>query len=874
VQNSVRQRVRPSTVGETVKRLIALLILALVLTVGAADPVRIQSPASTGWNYTADITELALTDAYWLQNVDLWSTPGAVRPRYSLRSVGNGSLTPKSVEAYYNSERIHRLLWGVVADTNLFTTTRKRSDSTTQTFSGGSRYKLNHTNTNGTDISYGTVTGVTPIFPNAPSGMLPYYDWTTYNNISILSDGRSQPWMMSSLRSFKKGPDTTIFTGVLKFHDDTLAFSPKGYTLGLLAPGQPRAQVYNIKRNGGTAGRGYYQYRYRYSAQGDTTLWGKPSIASAVVWSDSQAVALSCFEGQAFYPNGTNGNLGDYYCRVIVERNYNSAGWKTLDTILFKASDTFVYVDSFPLSKSSDTVTTVRDSLPQPGAPCKFGNLQDTVYKNVGWGTPFLYVESLKTYWSCYSYYDPATNMESPLGPMFRCDSLVSQDTDLVVLYKGYTNLANRPGRIRVYRSAGNDSTVLYGLFETSSQTPFSTNNYMSMALRVGYVPDSALVDLVLAYQDTAKLPQGTYLFDDGGGLVIRPPFLSGCALQLTDVAEFNGRLFGVGDPLYPSRLYYTEYDQPGEWPVTNYIDLEENSTDPLIRLIKPDESNVLYAFKHGKIFAITGYDVAYDLQFQPISSSIGAVNAKSVCKYQGSVYFVGNDRKVYRLNGGALQSISEKIDAFIKSSAWLTTYWSAETAARLFVWNENLMFSLDVYGFTLQYECLYDRWQIFQSQSNNRYLGAFTYDSTGSYQGVGARDGWLYGSNLSRYLVEENDRGTDSCGDTAYSYSMIYQTPFFGDGRAMWSIPYCGFTFPTNSGRKITVAAYGQEGSPVSDTIRLSVSSDLSSYEKGLPYNVSKYVSVRITCDTTRSGMILRDLWFMPERGGYAPIK
>jgi len=82
---------------------------------------------------------------------------------------------------------------------------------------------------------------------------------------------------------------------------------------------------------------------------------------------------------------------------------------------------------------------------------------------------------------------------------------------------------------------------------------------------------------------------------------------VSALTIPLSQMIYFGSRAWGVGDPLFPQRLYYSEINKPYSWLATDYLALAEEENDEIVGIATIDNQTVLYAFKHGSIYSVTG---------------------------------------------------------------------------------------------------------------------------------------------------------------------------------------------------------------------------------------------------------------------------
>jgi hypothetical protein len=361
------------------------------------------------------------------------------------------------------------------------------------------------------------------------------------------------------------------------------------------------------------------------------------------------------------------------------------------------------------------------------------------------------------------------------------------------------------------------------------------------------------------------------YFSTDGeGNLITRPPFISGCDIPFSDVEWFANRVWGIGDPEFPQRLYYSEFDRTYDWPVTNNLSLDEDDNDQLVA-IEASESSLMYAFKHNKLFAVTGYDPTYDLQYNVLSARHGAVNRLSVVKVSPYVYWLNPDLRVYRIMGGSIESVSDPVDETIMSM--FGDYLTAQRKARLFKFNDRLLLTNDSSGTTLSYDYLNGTWQYFAGKSTNKYLTTFSYDTSQTTTGFGRYSDLLLLGNMKKFAIEQQTyRGVDSLNDTVTNVSFDYRSPYFGDGQSLWQIKAATFS-PAGDSASYVLSIYNETGTVLAACTVYVPTSGFATYDVGFPTHVGKRVSLGIASSSPKS-YGLRDIIIEPRKVANAPLR
>jgi hypothetical protein len=140
-----------------------------------------------------------------------------------------------------------------------------------------------------------------------------------------------------------------------------------------------------------------------------------------------------------------------------------------------------------------------------------------------------------------------------------------------------------------------------------------------------------------------------------------------------------KNRLFIAGNNDYPSRLYYSEFNEPQSFPTLNYynINTDDNSeiTGLGIYLNNP------LIFKTHSIWALKGSD-RFDYDIQRVNSTVGCVSGYTIVPVLNYLYFLGR-RDVYRLGGSGIEIVSNDVrdkleslnDSAVQTSAVAVNY-------------------------------------------------------------------------------------------------------------------------------------------------------------------------------------------------------
>jgi hypothetical protein len=520
------------------------------------------------------------------------------------------------------------------------------------------------------------------------------------------------------------------------------------------------------------------------------------------------------------------------------------------------------------------------------------------------------YIDS--TYRVAYSWYDPVTNIESPMGPYIETEIIDSinaaADSSFFNLFTlGYLNPHQCPTRwIRVYRTTMKDGQVgkttqdvWYGVLQVKIENNLVAigDDDTATVIKLGFMSDDSLVSTsdyeALGIDTTAGYNQENMVIDeDGSGILIRPPFKEALTIPFSDMEEANGRLWGIGDPLYKQRLYYSDWGAIDGWSALNYLSLGESENDELVALERSHSTagDVLFAFKHNSIYAITGYDLDYDLRYSKLFSDldIGVVSRRTITKAYGGIYFLSPNMRIYRIVGAQLEEISQPIENYIDS--FFVDYKTADTGAICYVMTDKVMWRNG--SNTLAYNIGTNSWsveEIAQYDAVGQPLsavifpqGSFRYDTLHNVNGFGENSYVHYQAQAyvdsTTTLYTEWGGLYDSlkydAGETLGVFDLEYQTPFVvGDGNYLWMVRKLEMTMTGDSGVYIYYSIWNQDNdSLVADSIMLDNRAS-SDYIVGVPNHSGKYLSVKIEdrdSDTLNLGNFkLRDIQVYPMRLG-----
>lgn len=905
------------------KRLIILVFL-LPLIALAIDMAQIKSPGSGGMVSNVDVQEVPQDASYFSKNVDVFTTPGLIQRRRGLKTTGANADTVYGAAGYLEPIKGHKLIVGITRfdSTKLYTyRTRTFTPGSPGSWAWGSLKSITVASTNLNMVSASDTFGlVVSAFDTTVRALgshrksyIPtntYYDFLAYNGTLLITSKQSQLYTFTSRTLFTSEPDTGQLHSSDVVFNDTIGYKRRALGAGLLAPGQLR--VVPIDSNYGTGLTGVYQWAYSFGFD-DTlvfdTLFGKIGLASNIITLKDQYVYLTGFLHRPYL---VTDSVTDAYDAIdaelnrgrdpatqikIVRRNvFGDNKWKFVDLIWAHPDSAFAYIDSGQSGVLGIDSIGTNTTIPPPGSVINtafaLGNAPFyTILFDAGWTA-----DHNSTYWIRYSFYDPVLDIESPLGPAWQSqimDSIfaVSSRGVFGVAAFGLTRSHTSPDVrdvpsdwVRLYRNltdegllGGGDTLIWYCMgqyrIDRKIRNAITTTDSDRVAsVFLGIYSDSQLASGTNPTE--AQFLSAQYSSDniasDDDGAIVRPPFKFGLQVRFSDIEYANGRLWGIGDDLFPQRLYYSKFDDMGDWSPIEFLSLSEDDNDELVAIESvPSQrgAEVLYAFKHNSIFAITGFDAEFDLQFTTITRRTGALDRFSVIKYQDEIFWLAPDMKIY--SSTDFQPISDPIENYVDSL--FTNYITAQGKVRAFALTDKVCWINISSREAIAYHTKTRTW------SRERYsgyipYGTFQYDTLVNSRGFG-ENSWLAFrvDSAQSFMVEREVRLDTLGGDSTALFVWNYQTPFIGDGIAIWMIPYVEFTATADDSTYLWVSVWNGDGdSLVYDSIIIA-DTVKTTYRLGLPRHSGEYLSVRFR---DGGGIKLSSVNIARRRLGRARIK
>jgi len=711
----------------------------------------------------------------------------------------------------------------------------------------------------------------------------------------VAGDG-TPPYIFTSRASLRS--TNSEAATVSSVYPDTSGFERRTVPLGLPTPGELRVIPLNYSPSSGLTGR--YQWAYAFGANDtiqDTTLFGPQGEPSKIVALDGQAVYITGFLHRPYaltdsvdsvdYNDDNTLTMGyDPATQIrLARRNVDGGNWLFVDSFWVVPDSSVAYIDSGQGGTDNIALLAASGSIPEPGSIIKYAMATSSSI-NASPTLPTWWAYDDSTYYLRYSWYDPVLDIESPMGPATPIaaitDSIGSSQWGAVfgTLNSRYSSdsVPNSPYEpptdwIRLYRNltdegllGGGDTLIWYCMgqyrinrvinsFLTGQSGSIILGIYSDSQLAAGTTPTSAQLGW-FHYSDEN-------IASDDDGAIVRPPYKFGNSVYYTDIEYANGRLWGIGDAIYPQRLYYSKFDDMGDWSPNDYLSLSEDDNDELVAV--EAVGDILYAFKHNSIFAVTGTDAEYDLQFSVVTRRTGALDRYSVIKYEDEIFWLSPDMKIY--SSIDFQPISDPIENYLDSL--FTDYTSAQDSVRAFALTDKVCWvqinSREAIAFDLTTRT-WDR----ENYSGYVPYGSFQYDTLANVRGFGENSWLMFRADTAQSFMVEQLTGTDTV-QSGSVFTWQYQTPFVGDGVSQWNIPYVEFTATADDSTYIIVSVFNEDGdSLVSDSVMVADVSE-TTYRIGLPRHSGQFLSVRFE---DNGGIKLSSVNVGRKRVGRARIK
>lgn len=905
-----------------IKKIFIFVLIAVGVVLAQIQPTVITSPGAKGMLSNNDIQEMALENSYYARNVDVTTTLGAIRRRMGIVPVGTNTFKIYGAIGYYEPTKEYKTLLAYILHKkvspqkdSLFLYKKGTLTVDSMHWTDTVRYALRGDTVIGECVMSACSSMVFTYNPDStkpytfgnwgsntyrkrltPVGH--YNDFLVSNEIMITANDFALPSIFTPIGGLVAGTDTMA---------DTVGYKPRFIPLGLPSPGQPQVIILND-----TAAKLQEPLEYCYyytntdgTGPGMDTAGGDTSIHSIVVYPKGRRVMITGFSNRPFAETDTLTNGSYPPSRIFLFRRRAGLGeeytvykpgfkWPGLPLIQDDMSAKWTLVDRFFMdyrhsASIIDSGQSIDDGLygccslsysadiPAPGS-INFWNKSGTIIDSA------MHAGFRADRKIAYSWYDPILGIESPMGPSYtyKLVDTSAGDTILNAFSLGYLDEERNPTRwLRVYQTLTDSTDVWYGVLQIKVNINRVTGGqnivYLGFLSEDSVATSSSYTEMGIDTLDMGGPAGGSYnndnmvLDDDDGSIMSRPPYKDGLTIIFSDMEYANGRIWGVGDVLFPQRLYYSEYNYIDEWSALNYLSLSESDNDELVAIeaISSGEGDQLYAFKHNSVFVVTGYDIEYDLSFNKITSKCGVVDRRSIVKVDDEIYFLSPNMKIYKIDIGGLEEISQPVENYIDS--FFVDYNTAYNNTYAFAMTNKVCWRKGVN--ILSYNIESRTWSTDNYSEYNYHMGTFEYDTLSRLKGFGENSYVYYQSYIAASLYKEGSYRYDSIYYNGAGlkgvFHLYYQTPFIGDGENWWKINSVKATMSGDSGTYIYFSVFNQANDSLcTDSIMINSRVD-DDYTIGMPRHSGKYLSVRLidkTATNNKGNFILRDIRLYAE--------
>lgn len=132
---------------------------------------------------------------------------------------------------------------------------------------------------------------------------------------------------------------------------------------------------------------------------------------------------------------------------------------------------------------------------------------------------------------------------------------------------------------------------------------------------------------------------------------------LGGSPIASKYCAEFNNYAFLANTAANPERAYWSGLYTPESWTATDFYRMNGAITGMGVS----QDNLFLFTINGIVVVKYTG-DSLTPFTFDPIDTTVGCAAGHSVLNALGTIYWVGNDRHIYRMNGYKPERVSEII--------------------------------------------------------------------------------------------------------------------------------------------------------------------------------------------------------------------
>ena len=709
---------------------------------------------------------------------------------------------------------------------------------------------------------------------------------------------------------------TLDFTTIQTTTSITVRILSRAETGGL---GQPICHIDNIvlRKTGVSPStpfvnslNGNYVYTYQFGNASDRdggAEFGDTSYHSAIVSPRGQAVMIYGFIPSPFTLSDTT--VGSdakghqkathaFLFRRNVDHTDIDIHWEQVTDFWFDGRHVPMVVDSGQNDGwwNSSGLGPRADTIPQPGQ--MIPNRTDINTK-----LSIHYETSIDSCWVRYSFYDPATDMEGPMGPITKGEIV---DTTTDPFYRptlwslGWLTEQSTPTNwIRVYRTHSlaealgeDDSTIFYCAYQFPLQQ--MSGDQEGTQVIFGIIPDTVLTNGVefslldqgyKTYSDSA-----TYLptpidntpftadneaYDANGDFIIRPPVVEQLVLYFSDMEFASFRLWGIGDPLYPARLYYSNYKGYMDWSALRYLDFDEGEHDEIVAIerVETSSEDLLYVMTHQAIYVLKGPDPEYSINDMRLTDEVGLIYRHAFMRVNDELFFMARDGQVYSLiNGQVGEPLSAPIaDRMVDFSSDIDStadFMSPKVPGYIILSSpqkdgmihayrttDKICWSNTITGQIISFDLRTRAWMEDSYRGPGVHWGSFAFDSVSAPLGADKYSWRVYTD--SNYIFSAMRSGLDSNWSVAAGGIHLtipdwaYSTGPIGDDNNIWEIQRVDINGIANVGTILRGYVLNQRGDTVA-TGDITFGAGYDRYTMSFPPHSGNHLNILFWSDST----------------------
>lgn len=412
-----------------------------------------------------------------------------------------------------------------------------------------------------------------------------------------------------------------------------------------------------------------------------------------------------------------------------------------------------------------------------------------------------------------YSFVDPITGIESPLGPTtltMLADSILTDTVRFRNITTGWP-AEGRPGWIKLYQgvmksdlTGGGDSSYRYALYRVRTngeQLTIPWGNWSDVAVTTGLDSSLIRIDTVYDYQFVRNIL---------GVPPMLPPYSYDLQVTVTEIEGAHDRLYATGDKLNPNSIWFTPVDSLSWYPLDVYS--VEPGEDEFVAMVVIN--GTLYCLKHNSIWYIAGYAAEIEemwgkttddnIRVRLLSKEMGAVSKRTVLEADGVVYFLTPELDMLSMNGVRVDTIStlisDRIDSlFFRGTVgslviYRSLYESASKYANMFKVGDLIVLQNDSTGVMLAYNRTSRTWGYISYEDGYIPTGSFAFDTTLSLRGRKEYTDILYADTSLLMRVENYSRMFSDANQ--YEYPWAWESPPLTGGADLWKTKRVEFSY------------------------------------------------------------------------------